>query len=120
MKSREYTDYLHDILDAMDKAVAFSRDFSREDFLSDEKTIFATVRALEIIGEAAKHIPQRVKQRYPDLPWREMMAVRDKVIHAYFGVDGSVIWKTVHEDIPPLLPQLRRILLEIEGEGTPQ
>jgi uncharacterized protein with HEPN domain len=87
---------------------------------SDEKTIFATVRALEIIGEAAKHIPQRVKQRYPDLPWREMMAVRDKVIHAYFGVDGSVIWKTVHEDIPPLLPHLRHILLEIEGEGTPQ
>ena len=82
MKSREYTDYLHDMLDAMEKAVAFSRDFSEEQFLADEKTVFAPVRAPEIIGEAAKQVPSHLKHRYPDLPWREMMAVRDTVIHA--------------------------------------
>ncbi|MFA5295986.1 MAG: DUF86 domain-containing protein [Methanoregulaceae archaeon] len=115
MKQREYTDYLHDILDAMEKAVAFSRDLSEKEFLSDEKTVYATVRALEIIGEAAKQIPKHLKQRYPDIPWREMMAVRGKVIHAYFGVDGSVIWTTVHKDIPPVIPLIRHIIREIEG-----
>ena len=65
---------------------------------------FAVVRALEVIGEATKHIPASVRKRYPDIPWRKMAGMRDVVIHEYFGVDYDVLWKTVHKDVPDLKP----------------
>lgn len=82
------------------------------DYLQDIKTIFATLRALEIIGEATKKVPGAVKNNYPNVPWREMAGIRDKLIHDYFGVDMKVVWKTIKKDIPALRPQIKRILSE--------
>jgi len=110
---RQSLDYLNDIIEAMEKAEAFSRDMSQEDFLTDEKTIYATVRAIEIVGEASKNIPKHVREKYPDLPWRQMSGMRDKLIHAYFGVDAAVIWKTVKEDIPKIKISLDRVIREM-------
>ena len=73
-----------------------------EQFAGDAKTVFAVVRALEIIGEATKKLPQSVRDRYPKVPWREMAGIRDKLIHDYFGVNLAVVWKTVIEDLPGL------------------
>lgn len=109
---RQSIDYLNDIIDAIEKAEAFSSDMSMDEFLADDKTLYATVRAIEIIGEASKNVPERVRQRYPDLPWRQMSGMRDKLIHAYFGVDATVIWKTVKEDIPPIKNALHRVIKE--------
>ena len=109
---RQSIDYLNDIIDAIGKAEAFSSDMSMDEFLADDKTLYATVRAIKIIGEASKHVPERVRQRYPDLPWRQMSGMRDKLIHAYFGVDATVIWKTVKEDIPPIKKALYRVIQE--------
>lgn len=109
-RERLYVDYLCDILDNAKKASDFMKGMSEDDFLRDEKTVFAVIRALEVVGEAAKKIPDEVKNKYPDIPWREMTSIRDKLIHDYFGVNFAVIWKTVSEDIPKLIPLMKWVI----------
>ena len=109
---RQSIDYLNDIIGAIEKAEGFSFGMTIDEFLADDKTLYATVRAIEIIGEASKHVPESVRERYPDLPWKQMSGMRDKLIHAYFGVDATVIWKTVSKDIPLIKNALQRVLKE--------
>ena len=71
------------------------------------------MRSLEIIGEAAKRLPPDFRKRFPSVPWQEMAAMRDKLIHDYGGVDAAVVWKTLKEDLPPLKKQLHEILAKI-------
>jgi uncharacterized protein with HEPN domain len=71
-------------------------------FAKDRKTVYAVIRALEIIGEASKNLPSPIKARYSQIPWKDMAGMRDKVIHAYFGVDLKRVWNTVNVDIPSL------------------
>ncbi|MBI5879604.1 MAG: DUF86 domain-containing protein [Chloroflexi bacterium] len=99
---RAIGDFLRDIAENADKAQRFVRDITCEEFLQNEEKLYAVVRALEIIGEAARHIPPDVRARYPLLNWRGATGMRDKMIHDYFGVDAEVVWRTVHEDLPPL------------------
>jgi uncharacterized protein with HEPN domain len=79
-------------------------------FENDDKSIDAVLRNLEIIGEAARHIPREVRERFPDIPWAEMQTMRNIVIHEYHGVNLRIIWQTVERDLPLLEPQLRKIL----------
>lgn len=109
-------DYLEDILDAITKSQRFVHGMGKEQFLQDDKTAFAVIRALEIIGEAAKKIPEGTRCKYPDLPWREMAGMRDKLIHDYIGVNLEVVWKTVFEDLPALEQNLRKA---ISSENNP-
>ncbi|MBC8548821.1 MAG: DUF86 domain-containing protein [Candidatus Brocadiales bacterium] len=114
--NRVYSDYLEDILDAIMKAADFIKDMTFDDFAKDEKTMFAVIRALEIIGEAAKHIPEEIITNYPKLPWREMAGIRNKLIHEYFGVNNKVVWKTVTEDLPNLEQEVRHIIAQFRKE----
>lgn len=114
MKKREYRDYLHDILDAVNDAESFLEGMSFEQFAKDRKTLNAVVRSLEIIGEAAKSIPVDMREKYGKLPWKRMTGMRDKVIHAYFGVDTKTLWNTVKNDLPPLKQLVQKMLTDIE------
>ena len=113
-RERDYTDFLRDIVDAAEKAARFVEGMDFAAFEADDKTIFAVIRALEIIGEATKHIPATVREKYSDIPWRDMAGMRDKVIHAYFGVNRRRVWDTVHLDLPTLREAVARILSDIE------
>ncbi|MGH9855939.1 MAG: HepT-like ribonuclease domain-containing protein, partial [Blastocatellia bacterium] len=97
---RTYFDYLADILDAIGKVSRFIEGLTFEEFAQDDKTVFAVVRGLEIIGEATKQIPSSVRDSCPEIPWREMAGMRDKLTHGYFGVNLMVVWKTSTEDLP--------------------
>ena len=115
-RERDFLDYLTDILDAMDKVRRFTEGMTFEEFAADDKTTFAVVRALEIIGEATKNIPARIRRIYPEVPWKQMAGTRDKVIHQYFGVDLAIVWKTAKEEVPAILPVIGKVLQELSSE----
>lgn len=99
---RTFEDYLNDILEAITAIEAFTSGMTKEDFIGDLKTVYATRKAIEIIGEAAKKIPVSFKNRHKEIPWKEIAGMRDVLVHEYFGVDLDVVWKTVQQDIPAL------------------
>ena len=79
-------------------------------FLKMKKSSYAVVRALEIIGEAARQIPDGVREENPEIQWREVAGMRNKLMHEYFGVNMKVVWQTIEEDLPAIIPILRKIL----------
>jgi uncharacterized protein with HEPN domain len=115
---REFIDYLNDIFSAIEKVELFTQGMDLEEFVEDEKTVFAVVRALEIIGEAAKKVPVQVRDRYPDVPWQEMAGIRDKLIHEYFGVKLEVVWNAVKQDLPELKVLIAQMIEDTNRKGT--
>jgi uncharacterized protein with HEPN domain len=107
---RDYLDYFQDIVDMMDTVQQLVATMTYEAFLQDQRTKLAVTKAIEIIGEAAKNIPSSVRDDYPDVPWKQMSGMRDKLTHAYFGIDFEIVWKTASELIPALTPVVRDVL----------
>jgi uncharacterized protein with HEPN domain len=107
--------YVKDIIQNMVDAEEFIQGLSYETFISDKKTFNAVVRSIEVIGEATKSIPDSVRSRYPDIPWKEMAGMRDKLIHFYFGVDREAVWLTVKERIPAIRPIFELILRDLDA-----
>jgi len=112
--NREFVDYLEDIFDAIVKIEKFIANQSYDDFAQDDKSQFAVIRAFEIIGEASKKIPDHVREKYGNVPWRVMAGMRDKLVHEYFGVDIEVVWKTATEDIKELKPIIHGIIKDFQ------
>ena len=107
---RVYEDYLRDMLENAEKALSFVNGMNFEEFQTDDKAVYAVIRAFEIIGEAARQIPESVKEENSAIPWREIMGMRNKLTHEYFGVNTKVVWRTVHEDLPVIIPLLQKML----------
>lgn len=111
---RVYQDYLEDILAAIDDVATFTHGYSSETFAADRKTINAVIRSLEIIGEATKRIPNHLRNQSPMIPWKYMAGMRDKLIHQYFGVDLSIVWTVVKDELPPLRSEIEILLKSIK------
>lgn len=109
---RIFLDYLQDMLDAMVKARAFLGEMGRNEFEADERTAYAVIRALELAGEAARHIPEEVTLRHPEIPWSDIIGMRNVLIHDYLEVDLQAIWLTVKDDLPEAEREIRRIIEE--------
>ena len=109
MPPRNWLFRINDILDAVSAAETYVAGMTYEDFVADRKTVDAVIRNLIIIGEAAVHIPEEICQTYHLIPWPDMRAMRNFVVHEYFGVSDKILWDTVQIDLPPLVPLLKEI-----------
>ena len=94
--------------------LGFVAGMTYEQFTNDKKTFNAVIRSLEVIGEAAKNITDSLRERYPDIPWKEMAGMRDKVIHFYFGVDPEAVWLVVKERVPAIAPRIEQMLKDFK------
>jgi uncharacterized protein with HEPN domain len=101
---RDTIQFLRDIQQMMIYIQDFVTGMTLDLFITDIKTYFAVVRALEVIGEVAKQVPNEVRERHPDVPWKQMAGMRDHLIHGYFGIDANIVWETATKMIPDLLP----------------
>jgi uncharacterized protein with HEPN domain len=108
-------DYLRHILAEVDYLIQHSQDLLIEQFQADETLQRAFVRSLEIIGEASKNVPESFRAAHPDVEWRAMAGMRDRLIHGYFSVDYDLVWDIVTRRIPDLRHQIARILLTPSG-----
>jgi len=113
-KQRDIRLYLTDLLDAIGKIDGYVYNMSLEEFLKDDRTKDAVLRNMEVIGEAAKNLPQEIKDSYNDLDWKAAAGMRNKLIHEYFGVSFSIVWETIKNDLPDLRDEVEKILKEIE------
>lgn len=110
MPPREWAFRIQDIVDAIAKIQRFVSEVGLEGFERDEKLIDAVVHNLTVIGEAANHLPSEVTAGHPEIPWRQMVDLRNFAVHAYWNLRPTVIWDTIQNDLPPLVEPLRRLL----------
>jgi len=110
--SRDWRLYLDDMREACRKVLRYTEGLDLEGLRGDEKTYDAVVRNLEIIGEAAKNIPDSVRGRAPGIEWRKVAGLRDVIAHGYFGIDNAVLWDVVRNKVPVLLRALESVAEE--------
>ncbi len=107
---KDYKIYLNDILGAIESIEEFLSGVDFSTFQSDDKTSSAVIRKLEILGEAAKQIPEDIRQKHPHIPWKEMAGMRDRLIHFYAGVDYRLVWETVQEKLPAVKESIKKLI----------
>ena len=113
---RDYQLFLKDIIAAMESIEEFIGDMTLEELKADEKTSSAVIRKFEIVGEASKHIPLKIRDKYKDIKWKSMAGMRDRLIHAYFGIDYNLVWSAIKTEIPNLKLKLKKILSDMEQD----
>jgi len=115
-RKRIYTDYLRDILDELQLIAQFIHGMEYQDFLRDKKTQRAVEKCLGNMGEASKKIPDSLRKRFTDIPFKEMSKTREIIIHDYDGINYMIVWETITTDIPPLENKIQDMLDHLESE----
>ena len=107
---KDSTEYLKHIRDECKYLIDISQKIDKESFMDDEDLKRASVRSLEIIGEATKKLPEDFRRKHPEISWKDMAAMRDVLIHDYLGVDYVIVWDVMINHIPPLLEKITRLI----------
>jgi uncharacterized protein with HEPN domain len=108
MPYRSWEFRIDDIIEAIEKINRYTRGINFDEWQQDEKTVDAVVRNIEVIGEAASHLPIEIQEQYQDIPWNMMKGIRNVLAHEYFGIDLKIVWKTVKKDLPGLKKLLQK------------
>jgi len=106
---REWRFYLDDMMDFARRVLDYTNELDQAAFLADQRTYDATLRNLELIGEAATNLPESVRAAHPEVPWRLVIATRNRLIHGYLGIDDDTVWSIVQDEVPDLLKKLEQI-----------
>jgi uncharacterized protein with HEPN domain len=109
MFEREWRFYLDDMIQFSEKVLVYTEGLDQESFEADEKAYDATIRKLELIGEAATHIPDKIREASSSISWRKVIATRNRLIHGYLGIDNDILWSIIQDDIPVLLQDLKSL-----------
>lgn len=107
--SREWKFYLDDMIDFTEKVLSYTEGLDQPGFVTNRLVYDATLRNLELIGEAATHIPEAIRNAHDKIPWRMIIATRNRLIHGYLGIDDDTLWSIIQDDVPTLLPLLKAI-----------
>ena len=107
---REWRFYIVDMIEFAEKVLAYTKDVDQDTLVADPLRYDAVLRNLELIGEAATHIPGHVRAAHPDVPWRAIVGLRNRLAHGYLTISDSVVWTTIQEAVPSLVPSLRSVL----------
>lgn len=106
--------FLDDIVEVLSKIELYTQSLAADSFSQNDVVVDAVIRNLEILGEAANNLPEEITQRHPEIPWAQMVGLRNLLIHEYFGIDTSIIWAIVSEDLPGLKEKVQNLLNELE------
>jgi uncharacterized protein with HEPN domain len=112
MSEREWRFYINDMLNFAYNVSTYTEGFTQQEFVDTGLNYDATIRNLELIGEAATHIPAEIRETYRTIPWRQVIATRNKLIHNYLGIDNDTLWSIIQDDISALVDELERIVNE--------
>lgn len=112
---REWRFYLDDMINFAEKVLSYTEGLDQAGFLASGITYDATLRNLELIGEAAARIPDDIRAANPEIPWRMIIATRNRLIHGYLGIDDDTLWSIIQDDVPGLLPLLKALKKEIQS-----
>ena len=115
-QTRDWRFYVEDMIEFAERALTYTEGLRQSEFLADRRTYDATLRNIELIGEAARHVPPRARAFHPYINWRDVVGTRNHVAHGYLGLDDDIIWDIIQTGLPELVPKLRR-LLESERGG---
>jgi uncharacterized protein with HEPN domain len=106
---REWRFYINDMISFAENVMTYTEGYDQEKFVNSGITYDATLRNIELIGEAATHIPDDIKSKFNHIAWRTIIATRNRLIHGYLGIDNDTLWSIVQTDVPELLIQLKEI-----------
>ncbi|MDX1616979.1 MAG: DUF86 domain-containing protein [Candidatus Promineifilaceae bacterium] len=110
--ARQWLFYISDMIGFAEKVLTYTEEMDQAAFIADSLTYDATLRNLELIGEAATRIPEDVREAHSEIPWRKVIATRNRLIHAYLGIDDDIVWSIIRDDIPDLIKALKSLASE--------
>ena len=114
---REWRCCIHDMIGFCEKVGAWTRGLDRDAFIANDMLRDATLRNLELVGEAATHVPDAIRNAHPEIPWRAVVDMRDRLTCGYLGIDDDAVWSIVRDRVPALPPSLRNLLAATDGDG---
>ena len=115
---RSWRLYIQDMIEFGEKVLSYTDGLDQEAFIAETLVYDAALRNLELIGEAATHIPAEVREAHPEIQWRRVIATRNRLAHGYSGIDDDIIWDIIQTDVPKLLPALQNLLNSTSGDAA--